>query len=177
MALVIGHVALIQKSKKQGFTLDLIQRLREKGYDAVGIFAGECREPAYKQELADKVEKYGLSGQVIFLGRRNDIPDLLKLLDVLVIPSSFEGFPLAGLEAAAARVPVVACNAAGAEEFVQVSGDGICFAEDDVEEAVKAIEIILSQRDKMIKSGEAFAQKMSNTEYAANIKMMFEKIA
>lgn len=176
MALVIGHVALIQKSKKQGFTIDLIRRLREKGYDAVGIFAGECREPAYKAELEHRVEKCGLSGQVIFLGRRNDIPDLLKLLDVLVIPS-FEGFPLAGLEAAAARVPVAACSAAGAEEFVRVSGDGICFAEDDVDEAVKAIEIILSHRDEMVKSGEAFAQKMSNAEYAANIKMMFEKIS
>ena len=46
--LVIGHVALIQRSKKQWFTLGLIKALRDKGYDAVGVFAGECREPEYR---------------------------------------------------------------------------------------------------------------------------------
>ena len=42
---VVGHVALIQRSKKQWFTLELLKALREKGYDAVGVFAGDCREP------------------------------------------------------------------------------------------------------------------------------------
>ena len=45
--LVIGHVALIQKLKKQHFTLELIKKLRATGYDAVGVFAGECREAEY----------------------------------------------------------------------------------------------------------------------------------
>ena len=39
--IVIGHIALIQRSKKQWFTLDLIKALQKKGYNAVGIFAGE----------------------------------------------------------------------------------------------------------------------------------------
>ena len=39
--IVIGHVALIQRSKKQWFTLDLIKALQKKGYDTVGILAGE----------------------------------------------------------------------------------------------------------------------------------------
>mgnify|MGYP000058240189 CR=1 FL=1 len=48
-------------------------------------------------ELNQKVEQYDLREHVIFLGRRNDIPDLLKMIDILIIPSAFEGFPLAGL--------------------------------------------------------------------------------
>ena len=47
-------------------------------------------------ELNEKVEQYDLREHVIFLGRRNDIPDLLKMIDILIIPSAFEGFPLAG---------------------------------------------------------------------------------
>jgi len=173
MTLVIGHIALIQESKKQWFTLEVIRKLREKGCDAVGVFAGECREPEYMAELEKRVQQYGLNGQVTFLGRRNDIPDLLKMIDVLMIPSSFEGFPLAGLEAAAAGVPVAACNVAGAREFIEVSGDGVVFAEDNVEEAVRAIEAIMSHKTEMSEHGRAFAAKMSNAEYAENIKDVF----
>ena len=175
--IVIGHVALIQKSKKQWFTLEVIKKFREMGHDAVGVFAGECREPEYMAELERKVEQYGLGGQVTFLGRRNDIPDLLKMVDILMIPSAFEGFPLAGLEASAAGVPVAACNVAGAEEFIKVSGGGVCFTEDDVDSAVKAIETILANREKMTASGRAFAARMSDKEYAENIKKVFGQVA
>ena len=45
--IVIGHVALIQLSKRQDFVLDVIAELRKQGFDAIGIFAGECRETEY----------------------------------------------------------------------------------------------------------------------------------
>ncbi len=171
---VIGHIALVQRSKKQDFVLRTVKALREKGVDAVGVFAGECREPHYMEELKNMVNEYGLDGQVAFLGRRNDVPDLLKIFDILMIPSAFEGFPLAGLEAAAAGVPVAACNVAGAQEFINVSGDGLCFDEDDVNDAVLAIEKIVSHKDKMIQSGKAFADKMSYNEYNALIYKIFK---
>ena len=164
--IVIGHIALIQRSKKQWFTID----------DAVGVFAGECREPEYMKELDQKVEQYGLKESVTFLGRRNDIPNLLKMIDMLIIPSAFEGFPLAGLEAAAAGVPVVACNAAGAEEFIQVSKDGLTFKEDDVDSAVVAVEGIMKDREAFQKAGEDFAAEMGNEKYALRLEQIFSGI-
>lgn len=93
---VVGHIALIQRSTKQWFTIELLKKPRAEGYDAVEIFAGECREPEYMTELNQKAKQYDLREHVTFLGRRNDIPDLLKMIDMLIIPSAFEGFPLAG---------------------------------------------------------------------------------
>ena len=174
--IIIGHIALIQRSKKQWFTIELVHALRAKGYDAVGVFAGECRESEYMSELNQKVEKYDLKRQVTFLGRRNDIPDLLKMIDMLIIPSTFEGFPLAGLEAAAAGVPVIACDAAGAEEFIRVSGDGVTFAEDDVDSAADAVGKILAEKEKYKKAGIEFASQMSNHEYSAKIEQIFKAI-
>lgn len=174
--IVIGHVALIQKSKKQWFTLDLIKTLREKGYDAIGIFAGECREPEYMKALIQKIGQYGLAGQAVFLGRRNDIPDLLKVIDMLIIPSAFEGFPLAGLEAAAAGVPVIACDAAGAKEFIQVSKDGLIFKEDDVDSAVDAVEGIMKERGAFQNAGESFAVEMTNEKYTLRLEQIFSEI-
>lgn len=173
---VVGHVALIQRSKKQWFTLELLKALREKGYDAVGVFAGECRDSEYMAELNKSVEQYGLKGQVVFLGRRSDIPDLLKIIDMLIIPSAFEGFPLAGLEAAAAGVPVIACDAAGAEEFIRVSGDGVTFIEDNVVSAAEAVGKILEGKEMYKKAGIKFANQMSNQEYSARIEQIFKVI-
>ena len=47
MTLVIGHIALVQRSKKQDFVLDVIRRLRQEGLDVIGLFAGETREKDY----------------------------------------------------------------------------------------------------------------------------------
>ena len=172
--LIIGHIALIQESKKQTFTLEVIHTLRKKGYDAVGLYAGECRDARYMEKIQKTIKQFGLEQSVAFLGRRNDIPDLLKLVDVLIIPSSFEGFPLAGLEAAAAGVPVAACNVAGAEEFIRVSGDGMCFSEDDSQGAAKAIETIMKEKENMTSEGYAFAVEMSNAAYSKKISKVFE---
>ena len=171
--IVIGHVALIQRSKKQGFTLEVIKALQDKGYDAVGIFAGECRDPEYLAEMQQRVKELGLSCQVAFLGRRSDIPDLLKLMDLLIIPSA-EGFPLAGLEAASAGIPVAACDVAGAKEFITVSGDGYTFVADDVDSAVDTIKRILSNMKEIRRNGAQFAEKSGIKEYQRKITELFQ---
>lgn len=126
-------------------------------------------------ELNQKVEQYNLREHVVFLGRRNDIPDLLKMIDILIIPSAFEGFPLAGL-AAAAGVPVIACDAAGAEEFIRMSRDGVTFAEDDVDSAADAVGKILEGKEQYKKAGIEFASQMSNREYSTKIEQIFKSI-
>lgn len=173
--IVIGHVALIQRSKKQWFTLDVIKALCDKGYDAVGVFAGECRETEYMTELEQKVKDYDLEKRVVFLGRRGDIPDLLKMLDVLMIPS-FEGFPLAGLESAAAGVPVAACNAAGAKEFIDVSHAGEVFLEDNVNEALYTVQNILMNPEPYRVNGMNFAHKVSIIAYEQSIHKQLENV-
>lgn len=173
--MVIGHVALIQRSKKQDFVLKLISMLIKQGYDVVGVFAGECRDEGYYEELKEQIQKLGLQSSVAFLGRRNDIPDFLKMIDVLMIPS-FEGFPLAGLEAAAAGVPVAACNVAGAKEFIEVSGAGAVFTEDDVESAISALKKIVVNKNRMRAQGIKFANRMSNPEYLTNISAVFSVV-
>jgi predicted dehydrogenase/glycosyltransferase involved in cell wall biosynthesis len=60
--------------------------------------------------------KRGLSGNVLFLGQRNDVPDLLAAADLFVLPSLFEGLPLAVLEAMALGVPVIATRIGGTME-------------------------------------------------------------
>ena len=60
--------------------------------------------------MKKKVSQLGLESCVDFLGARNDVPTLLQMFDLFLLPSLFEGLPLVGIEAQAAGLPVVASN-------------------------------------------------------------------
>lgn len=173
---LIGHIALVQRSKQQSFVLAVIRKLRELGVDAVGVFAGEVREQDYGDELMQQITEYGLENSAIFLGRRDDVPDLLKALSILMIPSSFEGFPLAGVEAASAGVPVVACNVAGAKEFVEASAAGVVFEENDVYSAVSAVLNAVERSEELKKNGQGFASSASLYQYSEKMKSTLQNM-
>jgi len=173
--ILIGHIALVQRSKQQSFVLAVIRKLRELGVDAVGLFAGEVREPDYEAELRRQIKEYELENATVLLGRRGDIPDMLKALSVLMIPS-VEGFPLAGVEAAAAGTPVAACNAAGAREYIEASKAGAIFQESDIDSAASAVLSTIEQADVFKKNGHAFAESASLQEYYRNLKSVFDAV-
>lgn len=173
--ILIGHIALVQRSKQQSFVLTVIRKLRDLGIDAVGLFAGEVREQDYEKELRQLIKEHELEKAAVLLGRREDIPDMLKALSVLMIPSS-EGFPLAGVEAASAGTPVVACDVAGAREYIEVSKAGMVFKENDVEAAVSAVLSSLEQAEEYAQSGFTFAGSASLPEYCRNLKSVFDTV-
>jgi glycosyltransferase involved in cell wall biosynthesis len=67
----------------------------------------------------------GLSNDIMFLGERTDIPQLLGVLDIFVMPSIAEGLPNALLEAMAAARPVVVTSAGGMGEIIQDGVNGL----------------------------------------------------
>jgi glycosyltransferase involved in cell wall biosynthesis len=71
-----------------------------------------------EERLARLIDLSGLRKHFIFVGRRDDVPDLLEAADLFVLPSLFEGLPLALLEAVAAKLPAVATTAGGSVEVL-----------------------------------------------------------
>src|SRR4029079_5219080 len=70
-------------------------------------------------------DRSGLSGWVVFAGTRRDIPGVLHAMDVFVLPSLYEGFGIAILEAMAAGKAVVATRVGGIPEFVVPGETGL----------------------------------------------------
>ena len=173
--IIVGHIGLVQSTKRQAFVLDVAMELLSQGYNVTFLFAGELRDEKYFSELKNKVKEYNLFNSVLFLGRRNDIPDVLKLLDVLIIPSQ-EGFPLVGLEAASAGVPVVACDTAGAKEFINVSGSGYTFRENDVKSAALSIVNAIKDKQNLADSGKKFAKESTEDLYAIKLKKILDSL-
>lgn len=102
--LVIGHVGSFDSNKNQGFAVDLLARVRAERPEAVLwlIGSGPDREPVREKALA-----MGLEEAVFFWGVRDDVADLLQAMDVFVLPSHFESFGNAALEAQCAGLPVI----------------------------------------------------------------------
>ena len=173
---VIGHVALLQELKKQSFVLEVAKELKTLGKSVKVIFAGRARDEDkwYEEKLKNEVSELGLENDVVFLGHRTDVPDILKAVDLIMIPS-VEGFPLAGLEAASAGTPVVACARAGAQEFIRVSSAGAVFEEDNVKDATEKVLSVISDRSPLSENGKAFAKTCDMDSYQRRIEEIFAK--
>lgn len=105
-AWIIGHVGSFKPVKNHKFIIKVFEKtLKEKNKNQLLLLVGDG---PLKSEIEEDVEKMGLSDQVIFLGVREDIPQILKAMDVFIFPSIYEGFPIALIEAQAARLKVVA---------------------------------------------------------------------
>ncbi|HQD50480.1 MAG TPA: glycosyltransferase family 4 protein [Defluviitaleaceae bacterium] len=102
---------------------------------------GERDENTLKQIKA-YIADNKLEQDIIMPGHREDIPELLSIMDIFVLPSYREGMPVSLLEAMAMELPVVATDIRGCRE--EVDGTcGILVPKADVNSLVKALEYLL----------------------------------
>lgn len=102
--LVIGNVARLTEVKNHAKMIEIAQALKTKGIKFKMLFIGQGD---LQQEIEQKIQAYHLEDEVQLLGLRTDIPNLLHVMDVFLMPSHFEGNPVSLIEAQAAGVPCV----------------------------------------------------------------------
>src|SRR6266576_866307 len=99
-AFVIGHVGRFEEQKNHRFLLEITRKVVEAEPKTRLLLIGDG---SLRTIIERRAAEMGLSKQVMFLGLRPDVPRLLQnALNVFVMPSVFEGLPLAGIEAQAA---------------------------------------------------------------------------
>ena len=102
--LVIGNIGRLHFQKNQEFLLDIFSKLYEKEKNSILVLVGDGPD---KHCLKEKVKNLGLEKKVIFMGFRDDVPDLLLAMDVFVLPSRFEGLGIVAIEAQCCGLPCV----------------------------------------------------------------------
>lgn len=105
-------------------------------------------------ELQGLSVQLGISERVFFTGMRRDIERLLPLMDIFVLPSYFEGFGIAIVEAMAAGRPVVATAVGGVPEIVINEETGLLVEAGDVNGLAKAIETLIYDPDLRRRLGQ-----------------------
>jgi glycosyltransferase involved in cell wall biosynthesis len=138
---VIGLVGRLDhwgKGHKELFTA--MAQIRER-HPVHALIVGGGRRTDEVRQLATSL---GLAGEVHFLGPRRDVPDLLKAMDIFVLPSYSEGVSLALLEAMAAGLPVIATEVGGLPEVVEHEKTGLLIPPRDVEALAGALGRLLA---------------------------------
>lgn len=107
-----------------------------------------------RQKLHSLITEIGINKSVFLLGERNDVNELLKIMDIFVLPSISEGLSLALLEAMANKLPIVATNVGGNPEVVIDGKTGILVPSGDIFSLVMAITELIKDENKRKNMGE-----------------------
>lgn len=105
--IAIAHVGAFNPIKNHSFIIKLFSRLLSIKHEAKLFLVGEG---PLMDDIKQQCNELGISERVEFLGRRDDVPDLLQAFDIMVMPSLHEGLPFALIEAQASSLPVVASD-------------------------------------------------------------------
>lgn len=119
---VVGIVAKLSGVKGHSYFLEAAAIVSAAVGDVSFLIVGDGPE---RGRLEHAAADLGLDSKVHFLGVRDDVPSLLKLMDVMVLSSLSEGSPNVILEAMAAGVPVVGTRVGGVPELVEEGSTGL----------------------------------------------------
>jgi glycosyltransferase involved in cell wall biosynthesis len=93
---VVGHIGRFEYQKNHDFLIDVFSEVAKQAANAVLLLIGDGDlMPGIKR----KVEKLGLNEKVLFLGKRNDVPELYQAMDTFALTSRFEGLAIVLIEA------------------------------------------------------------------------------
>jgi len=113
--LLVGHVGNFYESKNHKFLVDVAHAMVRRNPRTSFLLVGDG---PLKERIEGEVQRMGLEDHFIFAGLRPDVPRLLSAMDLFLMPSRYEGLPIAGLEAQAAGLPVVFSDAITREACV-----------------------------------------------------------
>jgi L-malate glycosyltransferase len=159
--LLIGTVARLEPVKDLFMLLNAFQIVRRVCSSVKLLIVGDG---SLKAGLEHRAKDLGLEKDVLFLGRRSDIPAVLGLLDIFVLSSFEEGLPLVILEAMAAGKPVVA-TAVGSVPEIVTSETGVLVPRREPDQLAGALQKLLldaTLRMAMGKAGRALVESRYN---------------
>lgn len=137
---VIGVIAYLVPKKGHRILFDALARLQDCNESLKVLVIGDGPE---RQALEAYAEEQGVRERVVFAGFRRDIPQLVQLLDILVLPSLQETFGMVLLEGMAGGVPVVGSRTGGIPEVIDEGKNGRLFAPGDAVELAAILDELL----------------------------------
>ena len=142
---IITHISNFRKVKRIDDVIEVFYRT-QKEVNAILIMVGDGPE---RLKAMETCEKLGIENKVKFLGKSNQVYQILCYSDLFILPSASESFGLAALEAMMMRVPVISTNVGGLPE-VNIEGEsGYLFELGNVEGMAQKSIVLLNDEQKL----------------------------
>lgn len=156
--ITIGMVGRLWRQKNPLCLLEAIPKLLTSTSMPVQVFFigdGELRA-----EMEEQINQAGLENVVTILGWRNDVSEVLPALDICVLPSLWEGQPLALLEAMACGVAAIASDIPGNRDTLEHLKTGLLVRPDDADALAAALQILVEDASMRQRLGAAARMKV-----------------
>lgn len=155
--IVIGTVARLAAVKNQETMLEALKILTKRMPNIKLLMIGDGPQ---KNALNAKATELNISDKVLFLGEREDIPQLLNCLDIFILTSLSEGLPLSVLEAMASCLPVISTRVGAIPEVVREGETGFLIEPKCPEALADAIERLATNPELRIAMGKKGRQRV-----------------
>jgi glycosyltransferase involved in cell wall biosynthesis len=169
---VIGNVARLEERKGHKFLIDTFKKLIEKRKDRSLklLIIGEGEE---RENLKNYVKEANLEEKVIFTGYREDVEELMAVMDLFVLTSLREGLPRVLVQAAAVGMPSIAFNVDGVPEIIKDDYNGFLVKVKDVKRLENRIVEYMNNKELVLLHGRNGRKFIENK---CSIKGMVDKI-
>ena len=144
---------------------------------ALSIYGDPDRYPSFVEELRELATG---DPRISFPGAfpRNDLPDVMSELDVLVVPSRwYENAPGVIFEAFAARMPVVATNLKGMSEFVRHAQNGLLFELEDPRDLSRQLRRLREEPGLLERLRAGITPVKTTAEYASEMEELYASLS
>jgi len=156
---IIICVGELNANKNQALAIKAVKILKERIPNIKLLLAGRGNMEKQYRKMA---EKLGVKDNVLFLGYRRDIPELLSISDIAVSSSRREGLPVNVMEAMATGLPLVVTDCRGNRDLVQNGENGFVVGIDDAEGMAERIEYIYKNKKIREKAREYNLENIKN---------------
>lgn len=153
---LVGAVGRLYPEKNHSDLIRAVALLRDHRQRVKCVIVGDGPE---EQSLRALIGELGVADQVQLVGRRQDVPDILRALDVAVLCSRHEGSPLALMEYMAAGAPIVATEVGGVPEMIAQGVHGLLVTPGDPAALASAIGRLLDDRPLALRLGTAASDR------------------
>ncbi|MGM0411604.1 MAG: glycosyltransferase family 4 protein [Bacillota bacterium] len=178
---VIGSVGRLSPVKNQIFQLRAVAKLKNqiKNIKLLLVTGMSPDSASLMNDFLKEAESLGIKKNIVILGFRKDIPELLSLMDVFVMSSFTEGTSLALLEAMASGLPVVASNVGGNKKIVDSGSNGFLYDVRKNKEFIKLVLLLHENtdiRDKVANEALKYVEKFSLKKMVFKYNALYKKI-
>ncbi len=159
-ARVLIVVAKLMEQKGHVFLLSALPPILERNPDLHVLLVGEG---PLRSTLSANIGRLQEEARFHLVGNRRDISDLLAASDLFVLPSLWEGLPMALLEAMASGLPAVVTSVSGSGQVVVDGVSGLVVPPGDVEALSTAISVMLDEPDRAQQMGRAARERVEHS--------------
>lgn len=175
-AKIVTQIGAITRNKRQDVLISVISNLKNLGEDIVGLIVGDtvtATDRIFRRELEQRIEDCGIQSQVLWMGFRSDIGNILAATDCVLVPSE-EGLPLVAMEAMSAKRHVVTMNSSGAYELLNHAGCGTFYEGNNESSVIEAVKRVLEiPNAEELERGYAFCMKQTSANFKNKITYLF----